>query len=189
MKTETVKITNQLLVLCFEWIALISFFYYSKNCWNIFSTNWNKPLCNHHSHWNSSFDDQYWSIYWILTRGYNHRVSVQLNVCQLPRASAQQVVVILCEIWKITVNSHFRSDRSRTETDRQVSISYIIREPGGTGVGWAQSIIQQLFYHLQNNNTGDDGAIAVARVQSWEPELSWLITDQAKVYWRVNANS
>ena len=37
LKTETVKITNQLLVLCFEWIVLISFFYYSKNSRNIFS--------------------------------------------------------------------------------------------------------------------------------------------------------
>ena len=48
----------------------------------------NKPLCNH-SHWNSSLDDQYWSILLVINKnpagcaGYNHRVRLQLNVCQL----------------------------------------------------------------------------------------------------------
>ena len=59
MKTETVKITNQLLVLCFEWIALISFFYDSKNSWNIFGklkTNHFVIILTEIRHWMTNTD-------------------------------------------------------------------------------------------------------------------------------------
>ena len=90
--------------------------------------------------------------------GYNHRVSLQLNVSQLPRASCPAGSYSSYIMRNMKDNSQ-QSFPPRREPDRArpASQHFLHYPAAGRGPVKSQSIIQQLFYHLENNNQQHGG--------------------------------
>ena len=103
--------------------------------------------------------------------GYNHRVRLQLNVSQLSAGqedSRRTGGSYSCYIMRNMKDNSQQSFPLRRQPQWLVSLAsqHFLHYPaaGRTWCGLvpvkSQSIIQQLFYHLENNNTGDDVATA-----------------------------